>query len=237
MFAIFSRLCGIVKPLEDFEGQPSRSHGDLHPNCCFTAVVLYLCRLLASFEYLSHHSLSKAKTTPYPTVRRSKTSSGKGARERISWIGSHGWFFVLCQSDGQPGASYWACCYCDLKGKQIILDIKATSSASEHLKKNHAREIEAVSVGSEGSEGPDDVPYKRRRLDFTGTTKHYAKSVQNAAICLIIDANLPFSFYENPAFQSMISGISMKLETLPWSATLMVYAFEGIWRYQKEVIR
>ncbi|KAF4473657.1 putative AC9 transposase [Colletotrichum fructicola Nara gc5] len=161
----------------------------------------------------------------------------KGARERTSWIGSHGWFFVLCQSDGQPGASYWACRYCDLKGKQIILDIKATSSASEHLKKNHAREIEAVSVGSEGSEGPDDVPYKRRRLDFTGMTKHHAKSVQNAAICLIIDANLPFSFYENPAFQSMISGISMKLETLPWSATSMVHALEGIWRHQKEVIR
>ncbi|KAH9241084.1 hypothetical protein K456DRAFT_1823887, partial [Colletotrichum gloeosporioides 23] len=147
----------------------------------------------------------------------------KGARERISWIRSYGY--------------YWACCYCDLKGKQIILDIKATSSASEHLKKNYAREIEAVSVGLEGSEGPDDVLYKRQRLDFTSMTKHHAKSVQNAAICLIIDANLPFSFYENPAFQSMISGISMKLETLPWSATSMVHALEGIWRHQKEVIR
>ncbi|KAF4874829.1 hypothetical protein CGCFRS4_v016147, partial [Colletotrichum fructicola] len=45
-----------VKPLEDFEGQPSRSHGDLHPNRCFTAVVLYLCRPLASFEYVYHTS-------------------------------------------------------------------------------------------------------------------------------------------------------------------------------------
>ncbi|KAK2751527.1 transposase-like protein [Colletotrichum kahawae] len=147
----------------------------------------------------------------------------KGVRERTSWIGSHG----CC----------WACRYCDLKGKQIILDIKATSSASEHLKKNHAREIEASPVGSEGSERPDDVLYKRQRLDFTGLTKDHTKSVQKAAICLIIDTNLPFTIYENPAFQSMISGISVKLETLPWSATLIVSELDGIWKHQKEVIQ
>ncbi|CAI0649850.1 unnamed protein product [Colletotrichum noveboracense] len=161
----------------------------------------------------------------------------KSARERTSWIGSHGWYFLLYQPDGQPGASYWACRYCDLKGKHIILDIKATSSASEHLKKNHPREIQAGSVGSEGSEQPEDVPYKRRRLDFTGLTKSHAKSIQRAAICLIIDANLPFTIYENPAFQYMISRASTKLQALPWSGTSMVIAFEGIWKQQKMVIQ
>lgn len=61
--------------------------------------------------------------------------------------------------------------------------------------------------------------------------------IQKAAICLIVDANLPFTIFENPAFQYMISGAGTRPQTLPWAGTSMVTASEGIWKQQKMVVQ
>ncbi|KAF6784156.1 transposase-like protein [Colletotrichum musicola] len=157
----------------------------------------------------------------------------KGQRGRTSWINQHGWFFVHCH-DNQPGASFWACRHCDLKSRVTLFDAKASSSASDHLRKIHRITKASESTDSETS---SDAPLKRPRLDFTGLTKKRVKTIQESTVGLIVDANLPFGIFQNNYFQSLIGQLNTQVSTLPWSRHTLNRSLEDLFAEKREEVK
>ncbi|KZL82918.1 hypothetical protein CI238_12066, partial [Colletotrichum incanum] len=113
-----------------------------------------------------------------------------------TYINQHGCFFVSC-SEGRPGASFWACRHCDLKKRAVLFDAKASSLASDYLRKIHHIVKSSDSTDLEASL---DVSLKRPRLNFTGLTKKKVKTIQESTVGLVVNPNLPFSFFQNSYF-------------------------------------
>ncbi|KZL87315.1 transposase-like protein [Colletotrichum incanum] len=157
----------------------------------------------------------------------------KGQRGRTSWINQHGWFFVSCH-EGRPGASFWACRHCDLKKRAVLFDAKASSSASDHLRKIHHIVKSSDSTDSEAS---SDVSLKRPRLDFTGLTKKKVKTIQESTVGLVVDANLPFSFFQNSYFQSLVAELNPQVFNLPWGRTSLNQSLIDLFNAKKEEVK
>ncbi|RKK80768.1 hypothetical protein BFJ71_g15816 [Fusarium oxysporum] len=125
--------------------------------------------------------------------------SRKGSKGRKSWIKRHGFFLVEIDTNDSPLSPYWACRLCDAKGQPEFFAAAATSSAADHLRK-----IFESSQGADMDPSTDESERpKRRRLQYSAVPRARVKMIRELSLGLLINTNVPFSFFSDTFFQQL----------------------------------
>ncbi|KAF5704799.1 hypothetical protein FMUND_12357 [Fusarium mundagurra] len=124
----------------------------------------------------------------------------KGSKGRKSWIMRHGFFLVEIDTNDSPLSPYWACRLCDAKGPPEFFAAAATSSAADHFRK-----IFESSQGADIDPSTDETERpKRRRLQYSAVPRARVKMIRELSLGLLINTNVPFSFFSDIFFQQLV---------------------------------
>lgn len=128
--------------------------------------------------------------------------------KRKSWIGDHGTWLRLVRSD-IIADEFWACNYCD-----SILNVKATSAAAHHLKKNHSERIpkdDDEEEGSRGNKRQKTIAGAWAAQQPTALLIPHIHSWKDDLIGWIVDRNIPFAEVEDVRFRRILKNATPDL--------------------------
>ncbi|OBS15407.1 hypothetical protein FPOA_13745 [Fusarium poae] len=147
--------------------------------------------------------------------------SRKGSKGRKSWIKRHGLFLVEIDTDDSPLSPYWACRLCDAKGQPEFFAAAATNSAADHLRKSH-RIFESSQAADPDLSTDESERPKRRRLQYSTVPRARVKTIRELSLGLLINTNVPFSFFSDTFFQQLAWQLDPHLsDQIPWSRQSM----------------
>jgi hypothetical protein len=135
----------------------------------------------------------------------------KASRGRRSWIGAHGWFLVELGPHQTAKSAVWACRRCDEARKPQFFVIQSTTSAADHLKKEHR-----VSP-NEGIDGTLDTSDSVLDLQFAAAAKRPATEpiprarmakIRELAVGYIVNADLPFTTMTDPFIRELLEQLN-----------------------------
>ncbi|EWZ77664.1 hypothetical protein FOWG_17945 [Fusarium oxysporum f. sp. lycopersici MN25] len=122
--------------------------------------------------------------------------SRKGSKGRKSWIKRHGIFLVEIDMNDSPLSPYWAC-RLRREGSHRIFE---SSQAAD------------PDLSTDESERP-----KRRRLQYSAVPRARVKMIREMSLGLLINTNVPFSFFSDTFFQQLAWQLDPHLaDQIPW---------------------
>ncbi|KAL7755481.1 hypothetical protein ACKLNR_014579 [Fusarium oxysporum f. sp. zingiberi] len=176
-------------------------------------------------------------------VRRNKryvleeSLSRKGSKGRKSWIKRHGIFLVEIDTNDSPLSPYWACRLCDAKGRPEFFAAAATSSAADHLRKSH-RIFESSQAADPDLSTDESERPKRRRLQYSTVPRARVKTIRELSLGLLINTNVPFSFFSDTFFQQLAWQLDPHLsDQIPWSRQSMGRLLDDTYKSKKDEIK
>ncbi|KAF6525877.1 hypothetical protein HZS61_011672 [Fusarium oxysporum f. sp. conglutinans] len=201
--------------------------------------------LASQFELMTQSALPD-----YPTVAdlpravwRNKryvleeSLSRKGLKGRKSWIKRHGIFLVEIDTNDSPLSPYWACRLCNAKGQPEFFAAAATSSAADHLRKSH-RIFESSQAADPDLSTDESERPKRRRLQYSTVPRARVKTIRELSLGLLINTNVPFSFFSDTFFQQLAWQLDPHLsDQIPWSRQSMGRLLDDTYKSKKDEIK
>ncbi|KAJ4217252.1 hypothetical protein NW757_014642, partial [Fusarium falciforme] len=163
--------------------------------------------------------------------------SRKGSKGRKSWIKRHGLFLVELDANDSPSNPYWACRLCDAKGQPEFFAAAATSSAADHLRKSH-RIFESSQSADIDPSTDDSDRAKRPRLHYSAVPRAKVKIVRELSLGLLINADVPFSFFTDPFFEQLVWQLDPHLSgQMPWSRQSMSRLLDDMYKAKKDQVK
>uniref|UniRef100_A0A0D2YEW7 HAT C-terminal dimerisation domain-containing protein n=1 Tax=Fusarium oxysporum (strain Fo5176) TaxID=660025 RepID=A0A0D2YEW7_FUSOF len=163
--------------------------------------------------------------------------SRKGSKGRKSWIKRHGFFLVEIDTNDSPLSPYWACRLCDAKGQPEFFAAAATSSAADHLRKSH-RIFESSQAADPDLSTDESERPKRRRLQYSAVPRARVKMIRELSLGLLINTNVPFSFFSDTFFQQLAWQLDPHLaDQIPWSRQSMGRLLDDTYMSKKDEIK
>ncbi|KAM5527636.1 transposase-like protein [Fusarium oxysporum f. sp. phaseoli] len=163
--------------------------------------------------------------------------SRKGSKGRKSWIKRHGFFLVEIDTNDSPLSPYWACRLCDAKGQPEFFAAAATSSAADHLRKSH-RIFESSQAADPDLSTDESERPKRRRLQYSAVPRARVKMIRELSLGLLINTNVPFSFFSDTFFQQLAWQLDPHLaDQIPWSRQSMGRLLDDTYKSKKDEIK
>ncbi|KAG7408190.1 putative AC transposase [Fusarium oxysporum f. sp. rapae] len=163
--------------------------------------------------------------------------SRKGSKGRKSWIKRHGFFLVEIDTNDSPLSPYWACRLCDAKGQPEFFAAAATSSAADHLRKSH-RIFEGSQAADPDLSTDESERPKRRRLQYSAVPLARVKMIRELSLGLLINTNVPFSFFSDTFFQQLAWQLDPHLaDQIPWSRQSMGRLLDDTYKSKKDEIK
>ncbi|KAG7404443.1 putative AC transposase [Fusarium oxysporum f. sp. rapae] len=163
--------------------------------------------------------------------------SRKGSKGRKSWIKRHGIFLVEIDTNDSPLSPYWACRLCDAKGQPEFFAAAATSSAADHLRKSH-RIFESSQAADPDLSTDESERPKRRRLQYSTVPRARVKTIRELSLGLLINTNVPFSFFSDTFFQQLAWQLDPHLsDQIPWSRQSMGRLLDDTYKSKKDDIK
>ncbi|KAG6979747.1 hypothetical protein FOFC_17617 [Fusarium oxysporum] len=163
--------------------------------------------------------------------------SRKGSKGQRSWIKRHGFFLVEIGTNDSPLSPYWACHLCDAKSQPEFFAAAATSSAADHLRKSHR--IFESSQGADIDPSTDESEWpKRRRLQYSAVPRARVKMIRELSLGLLINTNVPFSFFSDTFFQQLVWQLDPHLyDQIPWSRQSMGRLLDDMYGSKNDEIK
>ncbi|KAF5268120.1 hypothetical protein FOXYS1_993, partial [Fusarium oxysporum] len=201
--------------------------------------------LASQFELTTHTALPDHPTVadlPRAIWRNKRyvleeSLSRKGSKGRKSWIKRHGLFLIEIDTNDSPLSPYWACRLCDAKGQPEFFAAAATSSAADHLRKSH-RIFESSQAADPDQSTDESERPKRRRLQYSTVPRARVKTIRELSLGLLINTNVPFSFFSDTFFQQLAWQLDPHLaDQIPWSRQSMGRLLDDTYKSKKDEIK
>ncbi|KFA67601.1 hypothetical protein S40285_09719, partial [Stachybotrys chlorohalonatus IBT 40285] len=163
--------------------------------------------------------------------------SRKGSKGRKSWIKRYGLFLVELDANDNPSNPYWACRLCDAKGQPEFFATAATSSAADHLCKSH-RIFESSQSANTDASTDDSDRVKRPCLHYSAVPRAKVKIVQELSLGLLINSNIPFSFFTDPFFEQLVWQLDPHLSgQIPWSRQSICRLLDDVYKSKRDQVK
>uniref|UniRef100_A0A0D2YIC8 HAT C-terminal dimerisation domain-containing protein n=1 Tax=Fusarium oxysporum (strain Fo5176) TaxID=660025 RepID=A0A0D2YIC8_FUSOF len=186
-----------------------------------------------------HHTVADLPRAVWRNKRYvlEESLSRKGSKGRKSWIKRHGFFLVEIDTNDSPLSPYWACRLCDAKGQPEFFAAAATSSAADHLRKSH-RIFESSQAADPDLSTDESERPKRRRLQYSAVPRARVKMIRELSLGLLINTNVPFSFFSDTFFQQLAWQLDPHLaDQIPWSRQSMGRLLDDTYKSKKDEIK
>ncbi|EWZ28656.1 hypothetical protein FOZG_17661 [Fusarium oxysporum Fo47] len=138
---------------------------------------------------------------------------------------------------GSKGRKSWACRLCDAKGQPEFFAAAATSSAADHLRKSHRIFESSQGADMDPSTDESERP-KRRRLQYSAVPRARVKMIRELSLGLLINTNVPFSFFSDTFFQQLVWQLDPHLsDQIPWSRQSMGRLLDNMYGSKKDEVK